>query len=250
MKSLENKKQRESMLTVKFRDLFSVLSARLIAAAFMGSVVCAQASAQSDSLPAALIKKVSAAVDSDRARLEEVFKDIHRNPELGFMEERTAGIVAKELKALGYEVKTGIGKTGVVGILRNGPGPIVMFRGDMDANSVEESTGLPYASKVRVKLPTGGETPVAHLCGHDAHVTWLLSVAKVMSSLKADWKGTLVLVAQPAEELILGAKAMVTEGLYTKYGVPKPDYMVAVHTAPFPTGTVGRLEKPRLAHPW
>lgn len=238
MKSLENKKQRESMLTVKFRDLFSVLSARLIAAAFMGSVVCAQASAQSDSLPAALIKKVSAAVDSDRARLEEVFKDIHRNPELGFMEERTAGIVAKELKALGYEVKTGIGKTGVVGILRNGPGPIVMFRGDMDANSVEESTGLPYASKVRVKLPTGGETPVAHLCGHDAHVTWLLSVAKVMSSLKADWKGTLVLVAQPAEELILGAKAMVTEGLYTKYGVPKPDYMVAVHTAPFPTGTV------------
>jgi len=113
-----------------------------------------------------------------------------------------------------------------------------MFRADMDANGVEEETGLPYASKVRVKLPSGVEVPVAHLCGHDAHVTWLLGVGKVMADLKAEWKGTVVLVAQPAEEPILGAAAMVRDGLYTRHGVPKPDYLVGLHTSPIPTGTV------------
>jgi amidohydrolase len=173
-----------------------------------------------------------------RGNGQEHRKDLHQNPELGFMESRTAGIVAKELQALGYEVKTGIGKTGVVGILRNGAGRVVMFRADMDANAVQEATGLPYESKVRVKMPDGSETPVAHLCGHDAHVTWLIGVAKVMAGAKADWKGTLVLVAQPAEEPVLGAEAMVKDGLYTKHGVPKPDYLIGLHTTPVPTGMV------------
>jgi amidohydrolase len=176
-------------------------------------------------------------IDSDTARLQAIFRDIHQHPELGFMETRTAGIVAKELKALGFEVKTGIGKTGVVGILSNGPGAVVMYRADMDANAVEEATGLPYASTVRVERD-GVEVPVAHLCGHDAHVTWLLGIAKAMVERKSDWTGTLVLVAQPAEEPILGAKAMVQDGLYSKHGVPKPDYLIGLHTAPLPTGTV------------
>ena len=205
----------------------------------LNEVTWAQISAQRGNVSAALMEKISTAAEGDTARLQATFKDLHQNPELGFMETRTAAIVAKELKSLGYEVKTGIGKTGVVGILRNGPGPIVMYRGDMDANGVEEATGLPYASKVRVKLPTGVESPVAHLCGHDAHVTWLLGLAKTMVQFKADWKGTLILLAQPAEEPILGAKEMVKDGLYTTHGVPKPDYLVGLHTSPIPTGMVG-----------
>lgn len=210
----------------------------VLAAAATSPGLRAQAPARAASVPDALIKKVGASVDADGARLQGIFKDIHQNPELGFMETRTAGVVAKELQALGFEVKTGIGKTGVAGILRNGPGAVVMFRADMDANGVEEATGLPYASKVRVKMPTGAEVPVAHLCGHDAHVTWLLGVAKAMATLKSEWQGTLVLVAQPAEEPIMGAKAMVDDGLYTRHGVPKPDYLIALHTTPIPTGLV------------
>ena len=208
-------------------------------ASTLTGVAWAQVPVQHGNVSVALMEKVSTAAEGDTARLQAIFKDLHQNPELGFMEARTAAIVAKELKALGYEVKTGIGKTGVVGILRNGPGPIVMYRGDMDANGVEEATGLSYASKVRVKLPTGIESPVAHLCGHDAHVTWLLGLAKTMVRFKADWKGTLILLAQPAEEPILGAKAMVKDGLYTTHGVPKPDYLVGLHTSPIPTGMVG-----------
>jgi hippurate hydrolase len=184
------------------------------------------------------LERIVSLVDQDRDRLVEIFKDIHQNPELGFMEVRTAGIVAKELKALGYEVKTGIGKTGVVGILRNGDGPTVMYRADMDANAVEEDTGLPYSSTVRVQRGDGEEVPVAHLCGHDAHVTWMLGVAKAMVELKDKWSGTLILVGQPAEEPVQGAVAMVRDGLYTKYGVPKPDYLVGLHTTPIRTGAM------------
>ncbi len=187
------------------------------------------------------IVKLHAAIDADAPRLIEIFKDIHANPELGFMETRTAGIVERELKANGFKVRTGIGKTGVVGVLENGPGPIVMFRADMDANSVEETTGLPYASKKRVTRTTSDgrpeEVPVMHACGHDAHTTWLIGLAKAMAANKSEWKGTLVLVAQPAEEMIEGARAMVEDGLYAE-GVPKPDYLLAMHTAPFATGVV------------
>jgi len=190
------------------------------------------------SLSPELVKQIVTTVDSDTPRLEKIFKDIHQHPELGFMETRTSGIVAKELKALGYEVKTEVAKTGVVGILKNGKGPIVMYRADMDANAVEEATGLPYASKVRVKLSDGSESPVGHMCGHDAHTTWLLSLAKTMVKFKDQWHGTLILVGQPAEELIEGATAMVDDGLFTKHGVPKPEYLLGLHTAPAPTGII------------
>ena len=185
-----------------------------------------------------LLPQIHKAVDADAERLKDIFKDIHQHAELGFMETRTSAIVAKELRTLGFDVKTGIGKTGVVGILKNGKGPTFMYRADMDANAVKEETGLPYASKVRVTNLDGIETPVAHMCGHDAHTTWLIALAKAMTKLKNDWSGTLVLVAQPAEEPIEGAKAMMDDNMYSRHGVPKPDYFMVLHTVPFPIGTV------------
>ncbi len=132
-------------------------------------------------VPPALAAQARAAVDADTPRLTAMFKDIHQNPELGFMETRTAAIVATELKALGFTVTTGIGGTGVVGVLRNDDGPVVMYRADMDANAVEEATGLPYASTVRVKRPDGAEVPVGHMCGHDAHVTCGRTSARIVA---------------------------------------------------------------------
>ena len=194
-----------------------------------------------DSTPAGKISaelagKIKDAIDADNDRLVGIFKDIHQNPELGFMEERTAGIVAKQLTELGFDVTTRIAKTGVVGILRNGDGPVLMYRADMDANAVQEETGVDYASTVRVVREDGLEVPVAHMCGHDAHVTWMLGMARVMADLRDRWSGTLVLVGQPAEEPITGAKAMVEDGLYDV--APKPDYFLALHTAPIATGLV------------
>ena len=189
-------------------------------------------------LPAGLVKEVNAAIDADKDRLVKIFQGIHQDPELGFMEVRTSEVVAKELNNLGYQVKTGIGKTGVVGIMKNGKGPVVMYRADLDAIAAEEKTGLPYASKKRVTNHDGVEVPVAHLCGHDAHTTWLLGTAKVMAKLKDRWSGTLILVGQPAEESIEGATAMVNDGLYRKHGVPKPEYLIGLHTAPIPTESV------------
>jgi hippurate hydrolase len=168
---------------------------------------------------------------SDSSGMVEMYKDLHQNPELGFMEVRTSGIVAKELKALGYEVMTGIGKTGVVGILKNGDGPVVMYRADMDCNSVKEITGLPYASTKTMKKDDGTEVPVMHACGHDAHVTWLLQVAKMMKALKNEWKGTLVMLAQPAEEPLTGAKAMVNDKIIYLACTPGPLQQVPLSTA-------------------
>lgn len=185
--------------------------------------------------------RITAAIDADAARLIGVFKDLHQNLELGFMEVRTADIVARELRALGYDVKIGIGQTGVVGMLGNGDGPVVMYRADTDANAVREATGLPYTSTKTVKRRNVHgqieEMPVGHLCGHDAHTTWLIGVAKAMAQVRSDWKGTLVLVAQPAEELLQGATAMVRDGMYEQ-GVPRPDYLLGLHTTPIPTGLV------------
>ena len=174
---------------------------------------------------------------ADSARLVDIYKDLHQNPELGFMEVRTSAIIAKELKRLGYQVITGIAKTGVVGIIKNGSGPTVMYRADMDGLPVKERTGLPYACIKPGKKEDGTETPVMHACGHDAHITWLLGIAKIMISLKNDWQGTLVLVAQPAEEPVLGAKAMVADKMYEK-GVPVPDFLFGMHTKAIAVGQV------------
>ena len=184
------------------------------------------------------IPELHKAVDADAERVQEIFKDIHEHAELGFMEVRTAGIIAQELRDLGFEVKTEVGITGVVGILKNGEGPVFMFRGDMDALPIEETADIPYASKQRVTNLDGVEVPVSHMCGHDAHATWVVALGKSMNRLKDQWSGTLVLVAQPAEEPIEGAIAMINDGLYTTLGVPKPDYFLAMHSGPFPTGSV------------
>lgn len=186
-------------------------------------------------------------INKDNPKYVEIFKKIHQNPELGFMEKDTSALIASELKKYGYSVQTGIGKTGVVGIIKNGDGPVVMYRADMDANPVKETTDLLYKSTKTVMSPDGIITPVAHACGHDAHVTWLLSSAKFMAENKNLWKGTLVMLAQPAEELIQGARAMVDDGLYTKYGVPQPDYLLGIHTAAMPTGFVAAASGVRMA---
>lgn len=193
-----------------------------------------------------LIAKVSAAVDADAPRLIAIFKDLHQHPEIAFTEVRTAGVVARELKALGYEVTTGIGKTGVVGVFRNGPGPTLWFRADMDANSVREATGLPWAATAPQRLADGSEIPVMHACGHDAHTTWLLGLAKTMKTLKAEWSGTLVVYAQPAEEVGLGAQAMVKDGLFTR-GFPKPTFALSSHAVPLPVGVAVNAPGVRMA---
>ena len=227
-------------------NLISVAATLLLVGATVlaGGYAFAQ---QQSHIPKELVEKVQASVKADASRLEAIFKDIHQNPELGFMETRTAGIVAKELEELGFKVKTGIGGTGVVGVLRNGDGPVLAYRADMDANAVEEATGLPYASTVRVEREDGSVSPVAHMCGHDAHVTWMLGMAKVMASMKDQWSGTLILIAQPAEELILGAQAMVDDGLWTDYDLPTPDYLIGLHTAPGPVGMVVSSGGPKMA---
>jgi amidohydrolase len=181
--------------------------------------------------------KVKELAYADSLQLVEIFKDLHQNPELGFMETRTAAIIAKNLQTLGYKVITGIGKTGVVGILQNGDGPIVMYRTDMDALPIKETTGLAYASTVIAKKDDNTSVPVMHACGHDAHITWMLGIAKIMVTIKSQWKGTLVFVAQPAEEILLGADAMVKDKMYNR-GVPIPDYAFAMHTTPLPVGEI------------
>ena len=203
-----------------------------IATPFFTAIILA-----SSVLQAQYNKQIKQMAYADSSRLVEIFKDLHQNPELAFMETRTSGIVAKELKALGYEVITGIAKTGVAGILKNGNGPVVMYRADMDCNSVKEITALSYASTKTMKKEDGPEVPVMHACGHDAHITWLLGVAKIMMAQKSQWKGTLVFIAQPAEEVMLGAEAMVNDKMYEK-GVPVPDYLLGMHTWPIPVGTV------------
>ena len=198
-------------------------------------------------LPAVLIEKVNAAVAADNTRLTAIFKDLHQHPEIAFTETRTAAIVAKNLKELGFEVTEGIGKTGVVGLLKNGPGPTLWFRADMDANGgVRETTGLAWSASAQQRLPDGTEIDAMHACGHDAHVTWMLALAKTMVTLKADWSGTLVVYAQPAEEVGLGAQAMVQDKLWQR-GFPKPDYALGSHAAPLPVGVVSSSPGVRMA---
>lgn len=192
-------------------------------------------------------KLIENAVNIDNERYVSIFKDIHENPELGFMEVRTSGMVAKELKSYGYEVTEGIGKTGVAGVLKNGDGPIVMYRADMDCNAVKETTNLPYKSTEIVTLEDGSETPVMHACGHDIHVTWMLATAKFFAKHTDLWKGTVVFIGQPAEEPILGAEAMVNDGLYTTYNIPEPDYLFGIHSAPIGVGMIAAASGVRMA---
>ncbi|MDY7579954.1 amidohydrolase [Herbaspirillum sp. RTI4] len=219
-----------------------------LACLFLTTSVLAQTSHASveAAIPTALIARVNKAVDADTARLTAIFKDLHQHPEIGFTETRTAAIVAKDLRSLGFSVTEKIGQTGVVGVFKNGPGPTVWFRADMDANSVREATGLPYAATAKQHLADGSEIDVMHACGHDAHVTWLLGLAKTMVALSSDWSGTLVVYAQPAEEVGLGAQAMVDDNLWQR-GFPQPDYAFGSHTAPGPLGYLSSSPGVRMA---
>ena len=168
--------------------------------------------------------------------LEQFYRDLHSHPELSMAETRTAGLSAERLRSTGYEVTTNVGKTGVVGVLRNGDGPTVMLRADMDALPVEEATGLPYASKVRITDRDGKTVPVAHMCGHDMHVTWLVAATKLLAEARSSWRGTLIALFQPGEETAEGARAMIDDGLFTRF--PQPNVVLGQHVMVGPAGTV------------
>ena len=168
--------------------------------------------------------------------LEGVYKDIHAHPELSMQETRTAGIAANHLKAIGFEVTTEVGKTGVVGIFRNGDGPTVMLRADMDALPIKESTGLSYASAVTGTDPGGKAVPVAHSCGHDMHVACLIGATSLFAKSRNAWKGTLMAVFQPGEETAQGAKAMIDDGMFKRF--PKPDVVLGQHVMCLPSGNI------------
>ena len=179
---------------------------------------------------------VLAPLDDDLGRLVDCYVDLHRHPELSLQEVRTAGIVADRLTKSGYEVTTGVGGTGVVGVLRNGDGPIVALRADMDALPVREETGLPYASEVVTKDEQGRDVGVMHACGHDAHVTCMIGAADLMARARDAWRGTLIWLGQPAEETIAGAELMLRDDLYARFGTP--DVVLGQHVGPLPTGCV------------
>lgn len=159
--------------------------------------------------------------------LESVYKDLHSHPELSMQETRTAGVAADRLRAAGYVVTPGVGKTGVVGVLRNGEGATVMLRADMDALPIQETTSLPYASRVTAADSAGKTVPVMHACGHDMHVTWLIGAATLFAKTRDAWRGTLMPVFQPAEETAAGAQAMIDDGLFTRF--PRPDVVLGQH---------------------
>ncbi|RIJ71134.1 amidohydrolase [Nakamurella silvestris] len=177
--------------------------------------------------------------------LAEIYRDLHQHPELSFQEHRTAEIVAGKLASWGYEVITGIGGTGVVGILENGPGPTALLRADMDGLPVLEDTGAAYASAARGTDPAGEDVPVMHACGHDVHVTCLLGAAAHLAARREEYSGRLIVLFQPAEELGSGARAMIEDGLFERCG--KPDVVLGQHVAPFPVGFIGLREGAAMA---
>ena len=180
-------------------------------------------------------QSLDAMVDRELATLVSTYKMLHAAPELSHYEVKTSAFFAAQLRALGYEVTENVGKFvqpnwkgyGVVAVMKNGDGPTVLVRTDLDALPVEEKTGLPYASTVKTKNDAGQDVSVMHACGHDIHITNMLGTAKMLAQLKEQWRGTLVLIGQPAEETIDGAKAMLADGLYSK--IPKPDFAIALH---------------------
>jgi amidohydrolase len=182
-------------------------------------------------------ERVLSGLEEITSALEGLYRDIHAHPELSLQERRTAGLAAGVLRTAGYEVTEGVGTTGVVGLLRNGDGPTVMLRADMDALPVREGTGLPYASTVTATDADGRETPVMHACGHDMHVTWLAGAAGLLARSRDAWHGTVLAVFQPAEETAQGARAMIDDGLFDRF--PKPDVILGQHVMPAPAGRIG-----------
>ena len=216
-------------------------------------LLCASAIILLSLSAAAAQEGLDAVVERELPSLVETYKALHAAPELSYAEEKTAAFVAKELRALGFEVTERVGKYdkpgltsyGVVAVLKNGDGPVVWVRTDLDALPVEEKTGLPYSSRVKA-AGEEGEVGVMHACGHDVHITSLLGTARALTKLKDRWRGTLVLVGQPAEERVTGARAMVADSLYTRF--PRPAYLLALHdNATLEAGKVGYVEGYALA---
>src|SRR3954447_19358194 len=181
-----------------------------------------------------VLSAVVARLESVRPWQEDLYRDVHRHPELSHEERRTAALVADRLRGDGFEVHEGIGGTGVVGVLRNGEGPVVLLRADMDALPVREATGLPYASEVTAPDGDGGEVPVMHACGHDVHVACLAGAAQLFADGREHWAGTLVALFQPAEEAGDGARGMVSDGLADL--IPTPQVALAQHVMPLRAG--------------
>ncbi len=205
----------------------------LIAASLAALAVSAPAQAQDRTLRDAIARDYS-------TNLSALFDHFHRNPELSGREVNTSARMAQELRALGYQVTTGVGGTGVVAVMRNGAGPTVLLRADMDGLPLEERSGVPNPSRARQTDLAGTEQPVMHACGHDVHITAMVGTARQLAARRANWSGTLVLIAQPAEETISGARAMLEDGLYTRF--PKPDIALAFHVAA--EIEAGRIEVP------
>jgi hippurate hydrolase len=185
-------------------------------------------------------------LDSIYPALGTLYLDLHKNPELSFFEEKTAAKMAAALKGLGYEVTEKVGGHGVVGVLKNGDGPTVLLRADMDALPIKEATGVEHASTVTMKNQFGETMPVMHACGHDVHMVSLLGAAELLAKSKASWRGTLLMIMQPAEEGVAGARLMVKDGLFERFG--KPDYCLGVHVdSRLPAGTIGVTPGPGSA---
>ncbi|MEO7598062.1 MAG: amidohydrolase [Opitutus sp.] len=209
--------------------------------AVTASAFAASATARSQSDLGKIRQTVAATLEADYPSLSEFYQDLHRHPELSLMEVKTSAKLAAQLRSAGYEVTERVGGYGIVAVLKNGAGPTLLIRCDLDGLPVTEETGLPYASTDRVTDLSNQEVSVMHACGHDIHMSVLTGTARQLMALKDQWTGTLVLVGQPAEERGLGAMAMLTAGLYRKF--PKPDCAIAIHdSATLPAGKVGLIE--------
>mgnify|MGYP006171129473 CR=1 FL=1 len=192
-------------------------------------------------------QQLDEAIRADMPELMALYREFHANPELSMQERATAERMAAQARALGFTVTTGVGGTGVVAVLENGPGPVVMLRADMDALPVEEQTGLPFASRVRATSSAGVESGVMHACGHDTHMTAWVGAARRLVAMRDRWSGTLVMIGQPGEEVGLGAKAMLDDGLFTRF--PRPSHVIAFHdSATLPAGIIGFTPGPALAN--
>jgi hippurate hydrolase len=193
------------------------------------------------------LNDVDQKVDTEIKDLVGLYQHLHANPELSQNEVKTSARLAAEMKKLGFDVTEKVGGHGIVAVMKNGPGPVVLFRTDMDALPIVEQTGLPYASKVRTVDRYGNDVGVMHACGHDIHMTCWVGTARVLAAMKDRWSGTLVMIAQPAEEIGAGAKAMLEDGLYKRF--PKPDFAIAVHTDPLePAGVISYAEGLTMAN--
>lgn len=213
----------------------------------VGAALGADANSAAKSVAVLAASAIRNKVDGDWPELRAIYEDLHRNPELSHNEVRTAGRLAAAMRKEGFEVAERFGGNGVVAILKNGPGPVVMIRTDLDALPVVEKTGLPYASTIETRDPEGNRVGVMHACGHDVHMTCWVGTAKALSALRDRWSGTLVFVGQPAEERGSGARDMLAAGLFEKF--PKPDFALCVHCEPFtPHGSVGFTEGLAMAN--